>query len=68
MSDRVPCLVEGCQQLRQRHEVMCRAHWRKVPIGLQQKIWQLYRTEPRGRRHLAAIRSAVALVERETSR
>jgi hypothetical protein len=58
MSDMKPCPVEGCQELRGSHQLVCRAHWGKLPRAQQRDVanaWTLYRTTSDPDEKLAAV-------------
>ncbi len=37
------CPVPGCEQIRKMNQMMCRAHWFRVPKDLRDRIWRLVR-------------------------
>jgi len=63
VAPKLPCPVEGCQNLRRRQHVMCGYHWSRVPRPLRDRICKLFRTDPRGEAHQAAVQEAITHVQ-----
>lgn len=62
------CPIEGCDAGRASGQLMCRAHWYKVPKELRDKVWRTARrmwdAEPKGAEEWReASDAAVAAVE-----
>jgi hypothetical protein len=43
----------------------CHNHWFSIPKPLRDEIWAAFRAEPRGERHLAAIKAATDFLEQD---
>lgn len=39
-----PCPVPGCSSLKRSSDMMCLAHWRRVPKILQQHVYSTWRS------------------------
>lgn len=65
-SQRYPCPVEGCQNLRRHSHVMCSYHWKKVPARLQREVYRLYRRSRGSAEHLDAMQRAITAAENQS--
>lgn len=61
------CPIEGCTTNVRAVYVMCPIHWFEVPQELRARIWNLYKNARGSKEHLAAIREAIEIVDREHS-
>jgi hypothetical protein len=62
------CPVDGCEARIPREQLMCYAHWRKVPGELQRAVLQLWNHGQIGGAYLQARDAAVAAVDRQLVR
>ncbi len=62
---RYRCLVQTCDHARQDGQLFCRPHWFALPSELRGRIWRLFRNQPGGSEHRAAIREAIRLANKQ---
>lgn len=61
------CHAAGCETRVPPRLLMCAKHWRKVPLGLQRRVWRTYRpgqevTMDPSPAYVEAARAAIAAV------